>query len=381
MKKPIAFVLALILGLSCIGCGDSGKESTSTDNASNSSSNTEAEAPAETADSQEVSAEEDTASEEPILINIGILDGWTGFPTKYIVDNGLDVANGIKLEYLVFSSGAPANEAMTAGDIDCAIIGGGASVPALANLNSKMIMEVNNDTTGLSMIARADLACTGVSGAAGELEILGDAGTVKDTTIITTSGTLQYYCTLKYLEAIGLTTDDVNLVSMDANQAYQAFMLGEGDILCCTNNYSFDLVKEGYVELASLTSLNCAATAQVVCSDKAFEDETKFKGMAILCKLLAETNDTMNADTDLATQCYADWVRLNGGSITEETARTIMEQKPYYGTEETKSRDYGSDFLNNFVEFYILTEQIEESQRADIEANIRDDILKAAGLR
>ncbi|NBI92203.1 hypothetical protein D3Z45_16905 [Lachnospiraceae bacterium] len=379
MKKSIAFALALMLGLSCIGCGDSGKESTSADNTTNASANTEAEAPDKAA--EETPAEGEAASEEPILINMGILDGWTGFPTKYIVDNGLDVANGIKIEYLVFSSGAPANEAMTAGDIDCAIIGGGASVPALANLNSKMIMEVNNDTTGLSMIARSDLACTGVSGAADGLEILGDADSVKDTTIITTSGTLQYYCTLKYLEAIGLTTDDVNLVSMDANQAYQAFMLGEGDILCCTNNYSFDLVKEGYVELASLTSLNCAATAQVVCSDKAFEDETKFKGMAILCKLLAETNDTMNNDTDLATQCYVDWVRLNGGSITEETARTIMEQKPYYGIEETKSRNYGSDFLNNFVEFYIITEQIEESQRADIEANVRDDVLKAAGLR
>lgn len=379
MKKSIAFALALMLGLSCIGCGDSGKESTSADNTANASANTEAEAPDKAA--EETPAEGEAASEEPILINMGILDGWTGFPTKYIVDNGLDVANGIKIEYLVFSSGAPANEAMTAGDIDCAIIGGGASVPALANLNSKMIMEVNNDTTGLSMIARSNLACTGVSGAADGLEILGDADSVKDTTIITTSGTLQYYCTLKYLEAIGLTTDDVNLVSMDANQAYQAFMLGEGDILCCTNNYSFDLVKEGYVELASLTSLNCAATAQVVCSDKAFEDETKFKGMAILCKLLAETNDTMNNDTDLATQCYVDWVRLNGGSITEETARTIMEQKPYYGIEETKSRNYGSDFLNNFVEFYIITEQIEESQRADIEANVRDDVLKAAGLR
>lgn len=375
MKKTLALVLALILGLSCIGCGSSSDESTPS--AVNNDS-----APGAAEETGAPAGSEEPASGEPILVNMGILDGWTGFTTKYIVDNGLDTANGIKIEYLVFSSGAPANEAMTAGDIDCAIIGGGATVPALANLNSKLIMEVNNDTTGLSMIARADLACTNVSGAADDPDILGDADSVKGTTIITTSGTLQYYCTQKYLEAIGLTTDDVNMVSMDANQAYQAFMLGEGDILCCTNNYSFDLVKnEGCVELASLTSLNCAATAQVVCSDRAFEDETKFQGMAILCKLLAETNDLMNSDTDLATQCYVDWVHLNGGSITEETARTIMEQKPYYGVEDTKNRDFGSDFLNNFVEFYIITEQIEESQRADIEANVRDDILKAAGLR
>ncbi len=374
MKKAIALALVLMLGLSCVGCGNSGKENAPAE--SGGAASESAEAPAEAADPAGTEA-----SGEPILINMGILDGWTGFTTKYIVDNGLDVDNGIKIEYLVFSSGAPANEAMTAGDIDCAIIGGGATVPALANLNSKLIMEVNNDTIGLSMIARSDLACTGVSGAAENPDILGDADSVKGTTIITTSGTLQYYCTLKYLEAIGLTADDVNMVSMDANQAYQAFVLGEGDILCCSNNYSFDLVNEGYVELASLTTLNCAATAQVVCSDMAFEDETKCQGLAILCKLLAETNDLMNSDTDLATQCYVDWVQLNGGSITEETARKIMEQKPYYGVEDTKNREFGSDFLNNFVEFYIMTEQIEESQKPDIEANVRDDILKAAGLR
>ncbi len=320
-------------------------------------------------------------AEDPITIKMGILDGWTGFPVKYVVDNGLDVAGGIKIEYLVFSSGAPANEAMISGDIDCAIIGGGASVPALANLNSKLIMETNNDTIGMSLIARPDLACASVSGAVEGLEIKGDADSVRGITILTTSGTLQYYATVKYLEAIGLTTDDVKLVSMDANQAYQAFQLGEGDVLTCSNNFSFDLVKEGNVELASLTSLNCAATAQIVCSNAAFSDPTKFEGLARLCKVMANAYDALNADTDLATENYVNWVHLNGGSITEETARTIMEQKPYYGVEATKTRELGADFLANFVGFYIMTEQIDPEQKEDIEANVRVDVLQAAGLK
>ncbi len=322
-------------------------------------------------------AEED----DLIEINMGILDGWTGFTTKYIVDNGLDVENGIKVSYLVFSSGAPANEAMVSGDIDAAIIGGGATVPALANLDSKMIMETNNDTIGLSMIARPDLECTSVSGAVEGMDILGSAETVEGLTILTTANTLQYYETVQYLLALGLTEQDVELVSMDANQAYQAFMLGEGDILCCSNNYSFDLVKDGYVELASLTSLGCAATAQVVCSYQAYNDDTKREGLAIYCRLIAEANDVMNEDTDLATECYVDWVTMNGGSITEDTARAIMEEQPYYGVEDIRERDYGADFLNNFVDFYIMTEQVDESQRPDIEANVVDDILILAGLK
>lgn len=321
------------------------------------------------------------AEGDVITVKMGILDGWTGFPVKYAVDNGLDTAGGIKIEYLVFSSGAPANEAMISGDIDCAIIGGGASVPALANLNSKLIMETNNDTIGMSLIARPGLDCASVTGAVEGLEILGSAETVKGLTILTTAGTLQYYATVKYLEALGLTAEDVNLVSMDANQAYQAFQLNEGDILTCSNNFSFDLVKEGNVELASLPTLNCSATAQIVCSNTAYTDATKYEGLVRLCKVMASVYDTLNADTDLATAQYVDWVHLNGGSITEETARTIMEQKPYYGVEDTKTRQLGADFLNNFVDFYIMTEQIEPEQKADIEANVCVDVLEAAGLK
>ena len=132
------------------------------------------------------------AEEALTELNIGILDGWTGFPTKYIVDTGLDVENGIKINYLVFSSGAPANEAMISGDIDCAILGGGASVPALANLGCKMLMETNNDTVGMSLIARPDLACASVTGAVEGLDIVGDADSVRGLTILTTVGTLQY---------------------------------------------------------------------------------------------------------------------------------------------------------------------------------------------
>lgn len=316
---------------------------------------------------------------EPIVIKMGILDGWTGFPTKYVVDNGMDTAAGIKIEYLVFSSGAPANEAMTSGDIDCAIIGGGASVPALANLNSKLIMEVNDDTVGMSLIGRAGLDCNDAP--SGKEGVLGTPETLKDKTILTTSGTLQYYLTLKYLEAVGIADSEVNLVAMDANQAYQAFQLGQGDILACSNNFSFGLVKEGNVELASLGTLGCSATAQVVCSDAAFNNEEKRQGLAILCQLLADVNDIMNADTDLATRCYVDWVALNGGNQDPDIARSIMECKPYYGVEATKTRELGSDFLNNFVEFYILTEQIDPEQRTDIEGNIRTDVLADAGLR
>ncbi|MCD8351189.1 MAG: hypothetical protein LUC93_11325 [Planctomycetaceae bacterium] len=323
------------------------------------------------------------AGDEPVLLKVGILDGWTGFPTKYVVDQGLDRANGFRIEYMVFSSGAPANEAMVAGELDCAIIGGGATIPALANLNAKMIYETNNDTAGLSLIARPELDCTKVSGEVAEFpKILGNAETVRNLNILGPNGTLQYFCALKYTEALGLTTEDVNFISMDANQAYQAFMLGEGDVFAATNNHSFTLVQdEGMVMLADLDSLDCAATAQVVCSDRAFNDPAKFKALTAYIKVLAQVADVMNNDLDLATKSYMDWISLNGGSRPESVARSIMATKPYYGPKETAEREFGKDLLDNFVEFFIMTEQIEPEQRDQIAANVRDDVLKAAGLK
>ncbi len=320
---------------------------------------------------------------EPTVLKVGILDGWTGFPTKYIVDQGLDVKNGFKIEYMVFTSGAPANESMVAGELHCAIIGGGATIPALANLNAKMIYETNNDTSGLGLVARPTLDCTKISGQVEKYpKILGSADTVKGLDILGPNGTLQYFAALKYAEALGLTTADINFISMDANQAYQAFMLGEGDIFAATNNHSFTLVQdEGMVMLADLDTLNCAATAQVVCSDAAFTDPEMFKALTAYVKVLAEVADTMNGNLDLATKSYLDWVALNGGTRPESVARAIMATKPYYGVKATAEREFGKDLLDNFVEFFIMTEQIEPEQREQIAANVRDDVLKAAGLK
>jgi NitT/TauT family transport system substrate-binding protein len=326
---------------------------------------------------------ETQASGDPTVLKVGILDGWTGFSTKYIADNGLDLKNGFKIEYMVFSSGAPANEAMVAGELDCSIIGGGATIPALANLDAKMIFETNNDTVGLSLIARPELACARVKGQVkGFPNVLGSPETIKGLTIIGPNGTLQQFCALKYLEALGLSTDDVNFVSMDANQAYQAFMLGQADIFAATNQHAFKLIQEEkMVMLCDLQSLNCAATAQVVCSNKAFNDAEKFRTMTKYITVLAEVADIMNSDVDLATKSYMDWVSLNGGSQLESVARMIMASKPYYGINDTKERNYGYDLLNNFVEFYIMTGQIEESKRSQIAANVKTEVLKAAGFK
>jgi hypothetical protein len=158
--------------------------------------------------------------------------------------------------------------------------------------------------------------------------------------------------------------------------------MGQADIFAATNQHAFRLMKEeGDVMLCDLDSLNCPATAQVVCSDKAFNDPQIFKALTAYIKVLADVGDIMNGNTDLATKCFVDWAKLNGVTQPEDIARMIMEQKPYFGVEATKTRNYGQDLINNFVEFYITSGKIEASQKAQIVANVRDDVLKAAGFK
>ena len=40
-----------------------------------------------------------------------------------------------------------------------------------------------------------------------------------------------------------------------------------------------------------------------------------------------------------------------------------------------------AEHKNSFFGFYIMTEQIEPEQKADIEANVKTDVLEAAGLK
>lgn len=62
-------------------------------------------------------------------------------------------------------------------------------------------------------------------------DILGSAETVKGKTLITNLGTTGHVQVQKWLEALGLTEDDIEIVQMDYASGYQAFESGEGDIL------------------------------------------------------------------------------------------------------------------------------------------------------
>lgn len=355
MKKVMAWILTLAIGIGGMtGCG------AARDTAGQGNS-------------------EGTKSAGPVKIKVGVLSAMTALPVVDIVNNGLDKENGIELELISFSTGAPMNEAMAAGEIDASCIGA-AAVFSLANNNSKMICEICTDTIAIDLIARGDSRIAEIKGENKDYpEVYGTAEAIKGTTILCPAGTLSQYEVSKYLDVFGLTTDDVNFVPMEYAQAYQAFKTGEGDILATRSPQTYTAVdEEGWISIASLQTLGADATAQLVVSESAFNQ--KADALAVLVTLMAQEGDKLNSDVEYAASLMSEWFKKNGQDINLEVSKRQLEAKPFYGTEDMKKREFGADFKNTLVEFYIASDQLEEGQRDTVNGNVRNDILVKAGF-
>jgi len=321
-----------------------------------------------------------TASSGPVKIKVGVLAAMTALPIVEVVNNGLDKANGIEIELVNFTTGAPMNEAMAAGQIDASYIGA-ASVFALANFNAKMISEVCDDTVAIDLVARPTHQLTKTRGNNPAYpEVYGTAATVKGITVLCPAGTLSQYEVNKYLEVFGLTMNDIKFVPMEYAQAYQAFRVGEGDIVATRSPQSFSAVdEEGWTTVASLKNLKSSATAQVVVSESALR--TKAAALATMIKLQHQAADKLNNDVNYAAQLLVDWFQKNGQTIGLDIAKKQLEVKPFYGTGEVKAREFGRDFRETLVDFMISSGQLEASQRQTVLGNMTDSVIKAAGLK
>ena len=377
MKKVLAFILVAALGVTTlVGCGSNGDGGNSGGETTESAPETEETAEKE---GEQTDSTDSAQIDENHKLRVGVLSAMTALPVVDAVNNGADKENGIEIELISFSTGAPMNEAMAAGELDVSFIGS-AAVFSLANNDSKMICEICTDTVAIDLIVRAESDIAQVKGENPDYpDVLGSAETVKGKTILCPAGTLSQFEVTKYLDVFGLTMDDVTFVPMEYAQAYQAFKTGEGDILATRSPQTYTAVDdEGWVSAASMKNLKADATAQVVVSADAYEN--KKDALVTLVSLVAEGGDKLNNDVDYAASLMSDWFQQNGQDIDLEVSRRQLEEKPFYGVEDMRTREFGADFKNTLVEFYISSEQLEEELRDTVYDNVRNDILVEAGL-
>lgn len=102
--------------------------------------------------------------------------------------------------------------------------------------------------------------------------------------------------------------------------------------------------------------------------------------MPVLVSLVAESGDKLNGDVEQSAALMSDWFKQNGQDIDLEVAKRQLEAKPFYGVEDMKKREFGADFKNTLVEFYVSSDQLEESAKDTVYGNVTNEILVKAGL-
>lgn len=352
MKKLIALALALVMALSLVACG--GGTSTSQ--------------PAASGGSQ-------AATEDLPVLKVAVMPFLNTLPIVYMIDNGLDVANGFKIETVYFANGTAMNEALAADQWEVGTLSA-AAVNSLAIYGAYCIADIGHSEGGLYTLVKSDSPIAAVKGSNPSYpDVYGDADSVRGAVIATQTGTISHLNVNKWLEVLGLTPDDVELVSMDFPSAYQALKTGNCAVAALNPPTSYTAESEGYVVTSSLTSLGVPQYDSIIVSNKAFNERRDV--LVNYTKAFFQACDALQADPDGTAQLLYDWYTENGSETTLEACATEVETRPFVTSEEAKGITIGES-VEVTGEFWVSQGLLEESKYPEIATHVDNTIVKEA---
>lgn len=319
------------------------------------------------------------AAEEADLpvLRTAALDQQTGLPFYVISEKGWDVENGFKLDIQVYASGAPANEALGAGLWDVAGIGA-AAVNSIRAYDAVQIMEYFTPAGGIKGLVRAGSPIMEVKGVNPDYpELYGDADSMRGATILLPVGSGHHICMAKWLEAVGLTESDVDIVHMEFAQAYQAFKAGEGDIWMSTFPYIQMLLEDGYEIACVMTDTHTPYYDNIIVA-KDYWKEENYPPLTALCQQILRVSDYFAENPDEHVKWNMDWLRLNGKEIDDEAAMyDATLENIFITTEEAKNHPVGSS-LRVIAGFMTQQGTITEEDLTKVESHIMPQIMEEA---
>ncbi|MGX6979173.1 ABC transporter substrate-binding protein [Vagococcus elongatus] len=314
-----------------------------------------------------------SSGEELPVLRVAIMPFVTSLPTEYIVENNLDEKAGFKIETIMFSTGAPMNEALAADEWDVGAMGA-AAVTGVANYDMMIIGEVLESTDGLAVFTKPDSKMAKVKGTNPSFpSVLGDADSVKGTTISLPVGTAQHFTTLKWLEKIGLEGTDVNIVNMETAQAYQALQAGEADATALNVPTFFEAEKDGMVQVGNLADLGTRYVDMVVANRKAVEKKEELLQKYI--SVLFEANAALEADKEAAAELMHQWLTDVGAETSLENCKSDLERVFFISKEDMGERTIGT-FAKELGEFYVDQGQLEPDVIDKLDNNVIDKFTK-----
>lgn len=375
MKRSLSLILALVMVLGFTACGASSNNTSSSGGASAPSA--DAAAPSDVTSTDTANNEAPVNDSDLPVIRMAVLDQQPGTVFHTISKNGWDVENGFKLELQVYASGAPANEALGAGLWDVAGVGA-AAVNSIRAYDAVQIMEYFTPAQGIKAIVRADSPIMSVKDSNPDYPgLYGDAETLRGSTILLPVGSGHHICATKWLEIMGLSESDVDIVHMEFAQAYQAFKSGEGDIFMSTFPYTDMLLEEGYQVACEMPQTRTPYIDNIVVAKDFWKDENK-ELLAKLLQQILRASDFFAENTDAYVELHMEWLAKNGKTSDDVDAmyKTTLENS-FLTTEEAKSHPVGSS-LRVIAEFMTQQGTITEADLQKVEAAIKPEIMEMA---
>lgn len=316
-------------------------------------------------------------SSGPVKIRVGTMPNHIGAPIQYAFDHGLYKEAGLDVEVILFPTGAPINEALSAEKIDLA--GSGmASVFALASGDIYWLGDYVKTVAGLGVYVRPDSPVLKEKGnVPGKPNIYGSKQTVKGLVILGALGTSDQFESVAWAQSLGLTGNDIQMLNMDRGPAVQAFKTGQGDAIACGGPpYNYELEKAGFVLAAGLTDVSGMNIADGMLGRKKYidahaEDVKKF--IEITYKVI----DQFYASDAILAEYAMAFYNKNGKNYTKEMMLGEINDKDYIGKASISEPGYyfGSTMIG-MGGFYVTDGKIEANLKDNIYKSMRPDFLE-----
>lgn len=297
-------------------------------------------------------------------------------PNYYIVENGLDEEAGFKIETTYFSAGAAENEALAAGLWDIGSMGTVPAATSVANYDAKIIFEVCACEAGTQILCRPDSDIAKATGYSADYpDMLGNPDAVKGITVLGPIGTCGHQLMLAWLQSLGLTEADVELVHMDYASAYQAFAAGEGDILLSCPPILYNAKAEGFVEVTNAKAMGVTDSIPYIASAAAYEDEEMREVMVKFLKLVLEVNEKFAADPELTAEWVDKFWTEQGVEVDPKYIADDIALTPYMTSETLAEATIGAS-VTSAAEFQVELGQMEEDKLSKFDTNCTNEILE-----
>lgn len=352
MKKGLALLLALILALSLVSCGNSNETPAQSTSAG-----------AEAVESTDTSVEEND-SEGLFTLHLGVMTGNQDQWYAVVGDElGIFEQHGIKLDIAEFAAGINTIDAVITEQEDIGFVADYACINRLGN---------TQDTSNLKIISR--LSTYSVDYFYVNPDKIQSLEDLAGKTIITLPGTVWDYKTAAVLDAAKIAKEDQVIVGTDSAQSGVALLIsGEGDAMWASGTNGQKLEEAGFVPLVDMEDLGLHTDSYYLTSET-FLTEHK----DVVEEYLAaaqETADWIYANQDeaakiiekrtgnLADQFLTDLSNIHIGiSFPQETYDHLVDVKDW----AVGNGNFEDFDLKSFMDLSALQEAVPDAEIAEL---------------